>query len=249
MPDYSKTVIYKIVCKDTNVKEIYVGHTTEFVKRKSSHKRCCNNKNSKKNNIKVYKIIRENGGFENFDMIEVEKYPCDNLKDAITREGYWYKILKGTLNSCVPGRSRDDYKVLYLANNKDKIKETTRVYYENNQDKIKEYTAKNKVKINERHRIYHAKHKDKAKKRRVIYRSNNIVALKFKKNAYYKNNADKINKQKQEYRKQNIDAIKEKTHRRYDCACGVNCVWVSKARHERSKFHQDYIAQLPITIV
>ena len=28
--DYSKTVIYKIVCNDLNVKDVYVGHTTDF---------------------------------------------------------------------------------------------------------------------------------------------------------------------------------------------------------------------------
>ena len=28
--DYSKTVIYKIVCKDLNITELYVGHTTYY---------------------------------------------------------------------------------------------------------------------------------------------------------------------------------------------------------------------------
>jgi hypothetical protein len=32
--DYSKTVIYKIVCNDLDVKDIYIGSTTEFTKRK-----------------------------------------------------------------------------------------------------------------------------------------------------------------------------------------------------------------------
>ena len=36
--DYSKTVIYKIVCNDLNVKDVYVGHTTDFTKRKATHK-------------------------------------------------------------------------------------------------------------------------------------------------------------------------------------------------------------------
>jgi len=28
--DYSKTIIYKLVCNDPNVMEMYVGHTTDF---------------------------------------------------------------------------------------------------------------------------------------------------------------------------------------------------------------------------
>ena len=32
--DYSKTVIYKIVCNDLTITDIYVGHTTDFVVRK-----------------------------------------------------------------------------------------------------------------------------------------------------------------------------------------------------------------------
>ena len=33
--DYSRTIIYKIVCNDLNVEECYVGSTTDFSKRKS----------------------------------------------------------------------------------------------------------------------------------------------------------------------------------------------------------------------
>ena len=34
--DYSKTIIYRIVCKDINIKECYVGSTTDFKGRKYS---------------------------------------------------------------------------------------------------------------------------------------------------------------------------------------------------------------------
>ena len=36
--DYSNTIIYKISCKDTNVTELYVGHTINFVQRQLAHK-------------------------------------------------------------------------------------------------------------------------------------------------------------------------------------------------------------------
>ena len=37
--DYSNTYFYKIVCKDLNVTDCYVGHTLNFTKRKCTHKK------------------------------------------------------------------------------------------------------------------------------------------------------------------------------------------------------------------
>jgi hypothetical protein len=36
--DYSKTILYKLVCNDLNITECYVGHTTHFVKRRANIK-------------------------------------------------------------------------------------------------------------------------------------------------------------------------------------------------------------------
>ena len=69
--DYGNTHFYKIVCKDTNVKSLYVGHTTDFTKRKSQHKHLCCAENDKRYNVHVYEFIRENGGWDNWDMIEI----------------------------------------------------------------------------------------------------------------------------------------------------------------------------------
>ena len=52
--DYSKTVIYKIVCNDLNVKDVYVGHTTDFTKRKASHKAVFNCPNHHNYNCLLY---------------------------------------------------------------------------------------------------------------------------------------------------------------------------------------------------
>jgi len=48
MVNYEKSTIYKIVCKDVNIKDCYVGSTTNFNRRKQEHKYNCNNVNSKK---------------------------------------------------------------------------------------------------------------------------------------------------------------------------------------------------------
>ena len=66
--DYSNTIIYKIYCKDPSVTDVYVGHTTNFVQRKYSHKQTCNNVKSPYYNLKLYKTIRENGNWSNWEM-------------------------------------------------------------------------------------------------------------------------------------------------------------------------------------
>ena len=76
--DYSNSTIYKLCCKDTSIKDIYIGSTTNFRQRKSQHKNCCNNENNKHYNYRLYKFIRENGGFDNWEMFMIEEFKCEN---------------------------------------------------------------------------------------------------------------------------------------------------------------------------
>ena len=108
--DYSKTIIYKIVCKDLNIKDCYVGHTTNWIKRKSQHKTTCNNKNHKNSNLNVYKFIRENGGWDNWEMIEIKKYPCNDKQQARSEERRLYEELNANLNTRKPLRTEDEKK-------------------------------------------------------------------------------------------------------------------------------------------
>ena len=75
--NYQNTVIYKIqhIEKDDL---LYVGHTTDFNERKHSHKKCVNSKTGTKFNMKVYQMIRDNGGWDMFKMLEVVKFPCND---------------------------------------------------------------------------------------------------------------------------------------------------------------------------
>jgi predicted GIY-YIG superfamily endonuclease len=64
--DFSRCIIYKIVCFDTNITDCYVGHTTDFIRRKSQHKSRYNNPNNKEYNKKVYQFIRSHGDWDQF---------------------------------------------------------------------------------------------------------------------------------------------------------------------------------------
>jgi hypothetical protein len=126
--NYSKNVIYKLVCNDLSIKECYVGHTTDFTRRKQAHKDRCHNEKGEKYNLKVYKIIRENGGWNNYSMIEIEKYPCIDENEASAREREWFERLNSNLNTNVPYRNRQECRVQkaiydrqYVIDNKEEI--------------------------------------------------------------------------------------------------------------------------------
>ena len=75
--DYSNTVIYKLVNKeDYDNANVYIGSTANFTQRKYCHKSRCNNEKDKAYDSKIYQNIRNDGGWDEWNMIEIEKYPC-----------------------------------------------------------------------------------------------------------------------------------------------------------------------------
>ena len=171
--DYQKTIIYKIVCTDLNVKDIYIGSTTDFKRRKYQHKFICESVNHYKSGSKKYVTIRNNGGWKNWEMIEIEKYPCNDNNEARARERHWYEQFEKsiTLNTYCPFQSEEERKEVmknymknnnkkYTENNKETKREYDKIYREANKDKLKdkkkEYIKANKDKINERRRLRRA---------------------------------------------------------------------------------------------
>lgn len=150
--DYSNNIIYKIVCKDLSIVDLYIGSTTNFTKRRYSHKRNTMNPELKDASFKIYDIIRNNGGWANWDMIEVERYPCADINASRARERHWYEELKPTMNSIRPKISREE-----CSNYKNEWK---RNYY--------------KEKGNEVSRKYHEEHRAERLEKMKIYRAQNI---------------------------------------------------------------------------
>ena len=216
--DYSKTVIYKIICNDENVDYIYVGSTTDFTKRKYAHKCSCNNINDKNYNQKKYVEMRQNDGWDNFKMLEVEKYNCNDKQEAEAREEEIRVNLKANMNSnrcfLTEEQKNEYYKEHnkeYYIHNKDKFKEHNKEYYIHNKEKInekhKEYRNINKEKIKEQHREYYNENKQKRKE-------------------YYNDNKDKI---------------KEQHSEKFDCPCGCISNYGNKSRHFKSAKHLNYL--------
>jgi hypothetical protein len=212
--NYSNMLIYKICCKDLNIKDIYVGHTTNLIKRRNSHKSKCNKGNCKEYNFKVYTYIRDNGGWDNWSVIEVEKCPCLNFEEACKIERNYIEKLNATLNKVIPTR-------------------TDKEYYEDNIDKIKEYkkewSKKNYEKNKERSSAWYYNNKEycleKEKERRKINKETTAQYMK----QYY------------QQKKENI-LVKMNEKNKCECGCIVNSS--SLLTHKKSQKHLKLMEKL-----
>lgn len=227
--DYSKTVIYKLVCNDLNVKEIYVGHTTDFTKRKNHHKHHSIHKSER---LPVYDYIVKNGGWLNWSMVEIEKFPCSDGNEARARERYWIENLNSTLNYVIPYRSENEIK-LYR-----------KTYREINQDKIKAYLIENKDKIKAGHKDYEERNKEKIKEMHKAYRKNNLEKVKAMEKEYRENNKELIRDKKKLYYEQNKEMINEKKKQIYSCECGSTVKIGDRAKHFKSNKHKNFCLQI-----
>ena len=200
--DYQNTIIYKIEhIEKENL--IYVGHTTNWDRRKYSHKHRCLNENNSKHNLKVYQMMRDNGGWEMFRMIEIEKYPCNDRREADKRECEVMKELRSNMNMIFSYVSEED-KRNYIESHKEERKINNCIYREKNVDfikkKKKEYQELNKDRIFEKKKHYRELNKDK---------------IKDKKKDYHERNIEKIHEKKRQYYQANKERIKEKSRIRY----------------------------------
>ena len=103
MENNKKYCVYKIFCKDPEIKEIYYGSTSNFYHRCHSHKHSVKNYKNPKHGFLVYRKMRDTGGFDNWT-IEIIK---DDMVPART---------KAEWNAVHPEFSREASKRAYARN-------------------------------------------------------------------------------------------------------------------------------------
>lgn len=114
MKDYKKTIIYKIFCKDPEIKEFYIGSTLNLHSRMIVHKHHCKIKNTI-----LHTFIRENGGWSNFTVEVLETFSCESSVEKRIKEREYMDLLKPSLNKRLPIISRKDineYQRNYMKN-------------------------------------------------------------------------------------------------------------------------------------
>ena len=230
--NYSKTIIYKIYCKNPDVKECYIGHTTNLRHRKCQHKTSCCNSNSNDYNRKVYKVIRDNGGFDNWKFMVLQEAELENKQQAEDLERKWIEEVKPLCNFSTPGicfkENEKEYKKVWYEKNKDIVLEKAKLNYDNNKEQKIEYQ-----------KAYASEKKDDIANYQKEYREKNIEALKAQKKIYREENNEKLKQGMQEWREKNREKIQEQRKQVIQCECGMTFTLNNKARHCKSKKHID----------
>lgn len=162
MPNYNNSFIYKICCKDTSIEDIYIGSTINFRNRKWLHKSNCNSNNTN-SHFKVYQFIRENGGWDNWDMILVENVNVNSKLELHKKEREYIDLLKPSLNCKRPiitEKERKELKKKYEVNT-----EKRKEYYIKNKKIIAQKFLNNKESILKQQKEYREKNKELIKQK------------------------------------------------------------------------------------
>jgi len=189
-------IMYKICPKNTDLKYCYIGQTTNFGNRQRQHLKNTVTKSDKKHyHLKHYQAIRENGGWDEWEMVEIEKFNGKTNLEARMREQELIKQNNANLNSvsafvteeqrvstkkAITEKYREENKELlkeqtkkYKEDHKDIIAEQMKKYREENKEKIraktKEYIENNKEKHDETQKAWREKNKEISKEKRKIY--------------------------------------------------------------------------------
>jgi alanyl-tRNA synthetase len=132
MVNYEKGKIYMVWFEGED-KRYYGSTTTTLTKRLNQHKTHYKNNISKCSLFSLF----EKYGVENSRIELVEDFPCNNRKELEAREGY--HIRNNThINQQITGRTKKEYYQDNKDKNKDKKKESDRLYYQKNKDKCVE---------------------------------------------------------------------------------------------------------------
>tara|TARA_R110000796_G_scaffold233827_1_gene352420 strand:+ start:72 stop:590 length:519 start_codon:yes stop_codon:yes gene_type:complete len=122
---------HKLDCDDEN---IYIGSTYDLNDRISKHKSSCNNERDTNYNFKIYKYMRDNGGYDNFEYSILRLCEDEDKADRHKLEQSFIDVHRPTLNT-------KNAKGL----NYEKMKKWKKEWYEANKDEINEKKRTEKI--------------------------------------------------------------------------------------------------------
>lgn len=131
MANYNNTIVYKLCCKDTDITDIYIGSTCNFARRKQQHKSLVKTGNGQST---CYEFIRQNGGWENWDMVLIKQVSCTNKLEKLRAERECIEELKPTLNKLRP--------IISLDEKRETHKELKKKWVDENRDYVKDCQQK-----------------------------------------------------------------------------------------------------------
>jgi len=199
--------IYKIEHR-TNPDLVYVGSTKDFNQRKFSHKsRCISSE------FKVYQMIREHGGWEQFDMVELKQIECTQL-EARQEEDRVRIELNAQLNTF-----------------------SAVVDIEIRNKKMQKYHQSHREEILKRQQGYRQEHLEQLKQQNREYNRIHREQIKQQKQEYCQAHREEIKQKRQEHYQSHREEISQKNKEPFTCGCGSQITRNMKARHLRTEKH------------
>ena len=123
---------YRITCKDKHVPYYYIGYTSWILVMKEwQHRKECNNATHSNHNMNVYQVIREEGGWTNWEMKLIEEYTWHNKAQATRRR---QELIQQSPKHCL----NHEFELKTDEEKKDIIRDRKAIYTFKNKDKIAE---------------------------------------------------------------------------------------------------------------
>jgi len=170
----SEVFIYQLVHKwRTDIEYNYVGHTFNIIKRRYSHKSSCNNSNDVIYNLKIYQIIRDNGGWDEWEMKIIHRCYVKDKIEARMIEQKFINELNANMNA-IKSYTSDEEKKGY-----------NQQYYQKNMEQIKQYYQENNEQIKQYNQQYYQENTEHILERKKKYNKQNNEQIKQYYQQYY----------------------------------------------------------------
>ena len=223
MNRYEKGQIYKIV--DVGYNKCYIGSTCEGLKKRFERHRNCYkaHKNGRPNSFMSSFHLFDEFGVESCKIEWIKDFACNSKKELEAEEG---RIQQQTdcVNKNVAGRTVQQYR----EDNKERISANAKIYRTENYKDLKQKRQENAEYI-------HQKGKEHYQANKEYYNQKH-------KEHYYKNK-EATNERHQKNYWANRDKVLANMAQKINCGCGSVCRKGDKAKHERTKKHQDWLMQ------
>ena len=123
---------------------VYIGHTDNLKHRQINHRSSCFNEHLPEYNTKKYRLLRK-AGIKRNEIILIPLVKDLDESESVYYEKIWYYKLNANLNSYIPGRTLEQYRIDNKEKNKEKKNEYSIQYYNDNIEQLKK---KKKQKFN-----------------------------------------------------------------------------------------------------
>ena len=191
---YENGCIYRIYCKDNNIKDEYNGSTKNLEERLDCHIRRCNNNTNSLNpsfHSPLYIFMRQHGGIDNWIIEKLYDYPCNSEEELTdeedryvrnnpnaTLQGKKVKLTEQEKNNynkdryaLLPQEKKDEYYAAKQKKRQDNKEYVNKLQRENRANRSEEKKEADKIKAQEKHKNKMENETEQEKKERLKKKS------------------------------------------------------------------------------